>query len=103
LYDAEKKELIYRTKSRTLLSEALGLKRRLAPKQLYLNRFFISDELLCEKEYSKNLLSSKALAAFINEIRDQIMEKTSKNFRGGVRSTPPSAITVAAEFCILGE
>ena len=103
LYDAEKKELIYRTKSRTLLSEALGLKRRLAPKQLYLNRFFISDELLCEKEYSKNLLSSKALAAFINEIRDQIIEKTSRNFRGGVRSTPPSATTVAAEFRILGE
>ncbi len=80
LYDAEKKELIYQAKSRTLLSEALGLKRRLVPKQLYLNRFFISDELLCEKEYSKNLLSSKALTAIINEIRDQIMEKTSRNF-----------------------
>lgn len=80
LYDAEKKELIYQAKSRTLLSEALGLKRRLVPKQLYLNRFFISDELLCEKEYTKNLLNSKALTAFINEIRDQIMEKTSINF-----------------------
>jgi hypothetical protein len=34
LYDAEKKELIYQAKSRTLLSEALGLKRRLVPKQL---------------------------------------------------------------------
>lgn len=51
LYDAEKKELIYQAKSRTLLSEALGLKRRLVPKQLGPGgpRFFISDELLCEK------------------------------------------------------
>nr|YP_009262004.1 GIY-YIG endonuclease [Chrysoporthe austroafricana]AMX22079.1 GIY-YIG endonuclease [Chrysoporthe austroafricana] len=80
LYDAEKKELIFQAKSRTLLSEALGLKRRLIPKQLYLNRFFISDELLSEKEYSNNLLSSKALTAFINEIRGQIMEKSSRNF-----------------------
>ena len=80
LYDAEKKELIYQAKSRTLLSEGLGLKRRLVPKQLYLNRFFISDELLSEKEYSSNLLSSKALTAFIFEIRYQIMEKSSRNF-----------------------
>lgn len=84
LYDVEKQELIYQAKSRTLLSEALGLKRRLVPKQLYLNRFFISDELLIcgglEKEYSNNLLSSKALTALTSEIRDQIMEKTSRNF-----------------------
>lgn len=80
LYDAEKKELIYQANSRTLLSEALRLKRRLVPKQLYLNRFFISDELLSEKKYSNNLLSSKALRALIDETRDQIMEKTSKNF-----------------------
>ena len=76
----KKKELIFQAKSRTLLSEALGLKRRLIPKQLYLNRFFISDELLSEKEYSNNLLSSKALTVFINEIRGQIMEKSSRNF-----------------------
>ena len=76
----KKNELIFQAKSRTLLSEALGLKRRLIPKQLYLNRFFISDELLSEKEYSNNLLSSKALTVFINEIRSQIMEKSSRNF-----------------------
>lgn len=80
MYDVEKKELIYQTNSRTLLSEALGLKRRFTPKELYLNRFLISDELLNEKEYSKNLLSSEALIAFINEVRDQIMLKTSRNF-----------------------
>lgn len=80
LYDAEKKELIYQAKSRTLLSEGLGLKRRLNPKQLYLNRFFISDELLSEKEYSKNLFSSRALTALINNIRERIMEKSSRNF-----------------------
>ena len=76
----KKKELIFQAKSRTLLSEALGLKRRLIPKQLYLNRFFISDELLSEKEYSNNLLSSKAFTALVNEIRAEVMEKTSKNF-----------------------
>ena len=80
LYDVDKKELIYQTNSRTLLSEALGIKRRLVPKQLYLNRFLIFDNLLNVKEYSNNLLSSKALSAFISEIRDQIMEKSSINF-----------------------
>lgn len=80
LYDGEKKELIYQAKSRTLLSEALGLKRRFAPKELYLNRFFISDELLSEKEYSNNLLSSEAFIALISEIRNHIMEKSSRNF-----------------------
>jgi len=80
LYDVEKKELIYQTNSRTLLSEAMGIKRRLVKKQLYLNRFLIFDNLLDVKEYSNNLLSPKALTAFISEIRDQIMEKTSKNF-----------------------
>lgn len=80
LYDVEKKELIYKAKSRTLLSEALGMRRRLVPKQLYLNRFLISDNLLDVKEYSNNLLSSKALTAFISEIRDQITEKISRNF-----------------------
>jgi len=81
LYDADKKELIYQTKSRTLLAEAMGMKRRIAPKRLYLNRFFISDEPLSEKEYSNNLLSSKALIANMNEIRAQIVEKVSKNFQ----------------------
>lgn len=80
MYDAEKKELIYKANSRTLLSKALGIKRRLIPKQLYLNKFFISDELLSEKEYSNNLLSSKALTAVIDKIRNKIMEKTSRNF-----------------------
>ena len=80
VYDAEKKELIYKANSRTLLSKALGIKRRLIPKQLYLSRFLISDELLSEKEYSNNLLSSKALTAVINKIRNKIMEKTSRNF-----------------------
>ena len=80
LYDVEKKELIYQAKSRTLLSEAMGIKRRLIPEQLYLNRFLISDNLLNVKEYSNNLLSSKALTVFINEIRGQIMEKSSRNF-----------------------
>ena len=76
----KKKELIYKANSRTLLSKVLGIKRRLIPKQLYLNRFLISDELLSEKEYSNNLLSSKALTAVINKIRNKIMEKTSRNF-----------------------
>jgi hypothetical protein len=80
LYDGEKKELIYQANSRTLLTEALGLKRRFVPKELYLKRFFISDELLSEKEYSKNLLSSKALIALTCEVRNQIMEKSSRNF-----------------------
>ena len=80
LYDVEKKELIYKANSRTLLSEALGMKHRLVPKQLYLNRFLISDNLLNVKEYSNNLLSPKALTAFISEVRDQIREKTSINF-----------------------
>ena len=80
LYDVEKKELIYQTNSRTLLSEAMSMKRRLVPKQLYLNRFLIVDNLLNIKEYSNNLLSSKALTAFISEIRDQIMEKSLRNF-----------------------
>lgn len=80
MYDMEKKELIYKAMSRTLLAESLGMKRRFVLKQLYLNRFFISDELLSEKEYSNNLLSSEALTALIDGIRDQIMEKTSRNF-----------------------
>lgn len=80
LYDVDKKELIYQADSRTLLSGAMGIKRRLVPKQLYLNRFLISDNLLDSKEYSNNLLSSKALTAFISEIRDQIMEKSLRNF-----------------------
>ena len=60
----------------------MGMKRRIAPKRLYLNRFFISDEPLSEKEYYNNLLSSKALIASMNEIRAQIVEKVSKNFQG---------------------
>jgi hypothetical protein len=80
LYDVEKKELIYQTNSRTLLAEAMGMKHRLVPKQLYLNRFLISDNLLNEKEYSNNLLSSKALTTLTSEFRDQIMVKISKNF-----------------------
>lgn len=80
LYDIEKKELIYQANSRTLLAEAMGMKQRLVPKQLYLNRFLIFDNLLNEKEYSNNLLSSKALTTLISEIRDQIMVKISKNF-----------------------
>lgn len=86
LYDQEKKELIYIANSRTLLSEVLGLKRRLIPNQLYLNKFFISDELLVsscdeiENGYTNNLLSSNALAASIKRIRQDIMEKTSRNF-----------------------
>lgn len=80
LYDVEKKELIYQTNSRTLLAEAMGMKRRLVPKQLYLNRFLISDNLLNEEEYYNNLLSAKALTTLISEIRDQIMAKTSQNF-----------------------
>lgn len=80
MYDMEKKELIYKALSRTLLAESLGMKRRFVLKELYLNRFFISDELLSEKEYSYNLLSSEALTALIDGIRAQIMEKTSRNF-----------------------
>ena len=56
------------------------MKHRLVPKQLYLNRFLVSDNLLNVKEYSNNLLSPKALTAFISEVRDQIREKTSINF-----------------------
>ena len=58
----------------------MGMKQILVPKQLYLNRFLISDNLLNEKEYSNNLLSSKALTTLISEIIDQIMAKISKNF-----------------------
>jgi hypothetical protein len=82
LYDADKKELVYQVKSRTLLAEAMEMKRRIAPKRLYLNRFFISDEPLSEKEYSNNLLSSKALIARMNESRALIEERVSKNFQG---------------------
>ena len=83
VYDAEKKELIYKANSHTLLSKVLGIKRRLIPKQPFVkkkNGFLISDELLSEKEYSNNLLSSKALTAVINKIINKIMEKTTRNF-----------------------
>ena len=80
LYDVEKKELIYQTNIRTFLAEAMGMKRRLVPKQLYWNRFLISDNLLNEEEYLNNLLSTKALTTLISEIRDQIRAKISKNF-----------------------
>lgn len=75
-----KKELIYIADSRTDLAVALGMSRRIENNKLYLNRYFISNEMLSEKEYSINLLDPKVLAASINEVRTKIMEKVSQKF-----------------------
>lgn len=79
-YDTVNKELIYIAESRTHLVKAMGMSRRIDKNKLYLNRYFISDKLLSEKEYSTNLFTNEALAASINEVRTQIMEKTLHNF-----------------------
>lgn len=79
-FDSVKKELIYIADSRTDLAVALGMSRIIENNKLYLNRYFISNEMLNEKEYSINLLDPKELATSINEVRAQIMEKVSKNF-----------------------
>jgi len=79
-YDSVKKELIYIADSRTDLAKALGMSRRIENNKLYLNRYFISNEMLSENEYNINILDPKVLSASINKVRSQIMEKVSKNF-----------------------
>lgn len=75
LYDAKNKELIYIVNGRKNLANILGchedaLKRYLAFKgKLYLNHFFVADEMVTGGEYTTNLLSLLELEVYINKIR----------------------------------
>lgn len=75
LYDEYRKELIYVVKGRKNLANILScnqnaLKRYLAYKnKLYLNRFFIADDMLSEVEYTKNIMSLLELETYLNKIR----------------------------------
>lgn len=74
LYDEVKKELIYVVKGRRILAGIIGyhegaLKRYLAHNnKLYLNRFFVADDLI-DEGYTQNILSSSELEALLNKIR----------------------------------
>lgn len=75
LYDAKNKELIHVVNGRKNLAKIIGcnenaLKRYLAPKnKLYLNHFFIADDVLTGGEYTTNLMSLPELEAYMNKIR----------------------------------
>lgn len=75
LYDDLNKELIYIADGRKNLAKILAchvdaIKRYLASKnKLYLNRFFIADEMLSEQKYSVNLKSLESLGEYLYEIR----------------------------------
>ena len=75
LYDNLNKELIYIANGRKNLAKILAchegvIKRYLAYKnKLYLNRFFIADEMLSEPKYSVNLKSLESLEEYLQEIR----------------------------------
>ncbi len=75
LYDDLNKELIYIADGRKNLAKILAchvdtIKRYLASKnKLYLNRFFIADDILSDKKYSVNLKSLESLKEYLHEIR----------------------------------
>nr|ATI20416.1 GIY-YIG endonuclease [Juglanconis oblonga] len=75
LYDAKNKELIYIVSGRKNLAKILGcnenaLKRYLANKnKLYLNHFFVADDVLTGGEYNTKLISLAELEAYLNKIR----------------------------------
>lgn len=74
LYDNLNKELIYISESRSEFAKAMkydgsNLSRHLRTKDLYLNRFIISNERLSESEYTTSLISSDSFLALLNEIR----------------------------------
>lgn len=75
LYNAKSKELIYIVNGRKNLANILGcnenaLKRYLSYKdKLYLNHFFIADDVVTGGEYTTNLMSLPELEAYLDEIR----------------------------------
>lgn len=74
LYDGVNKQLVYVVNGRKNLAEILGCnenaKRYLAHKnKLYLNRFFISDDILSGSEYTTNFKSLSELEGCLDKIR----------------------------------
>jgi hypothetical protein len=75
LYDAVNKQLVYIINGRKHLAEILGchenaIKRYLVHKnKLYLNRFFIADDVLSDQEYTNNFMSLPELENCLNKIR----------------------------------
>lgn len=75
LYDEQNKELIYVVSGRKNLEDIFGWKegaskRYLAYKnKLYLNRFFIADDVLSGEEYTTNIMSLSELEAYLEKIR----------------------------------
>lgn len=75
LYDGINKQLVYIINGRKNLAQILGchqnsLKRYLVHKgKLYLNRFFIADDMLSDPEYTNNIMSLSELEDYLNKIR----------------------------------
>jgi hypothetical protein len=75
LYDEQNKELIYVVNGRKNLAEIFGwsegvIKRYLEYKnKLYLNRFFVADDVLSGEEYTTNIMSLSELQAYLEKIR----------------------------------
>ena len=75
LYDGVNKQLVYVVNGRKNLADILGcnenaIKRYLAPKnKLYLKRFFISDDVLSDSEYTTNFMSLSELEGCLAKIK----------------------------------
>lgn len=97
LYDAVNKQLVYIVNGRKNLANILGchenaLKRYLAHKnKLYLNRFFVADDVLSDGQYTINLMSLAELESYLSKIR---LDR--KNY---LTKVVPSREETIAKFC----